>query len=187
MWLLCMVMWQTYIVIRAAKLFSAICRDATHTAFFVNRSVKQDVMLADLDVLSADDHCRTAHARRYARQAAGATAAALCVHNHPCSPEFDVELSAAYAQEYMRAAVWNGLHRVQWSEDKIKADPFLGRSRVRFRVPPCRPQLHVTASLRTGGGPVSCVQLSEGGFQVVYPLSLWSWFSGVVKVRFGYG
>ena len=25
---------------------------------------------------------------------------------------------------------------VQWSEDVIKADPFLGRSRVRFRVPP---------------------------------------------------
>ena len=27
-------------------------------------------------------------------------------------------------------------HVVQWSEDKIKADPFHGRSRVRFRVPP---------------------------------------------------
>ena len=26
---------------------------------------------------------------------------------------------------------------VQWSEDVIKADPFFGRSRVRFRVPPC--------------------------------------------------
>ena len=25
---------------------------------------------------------------------------------------------------------------VQWSEDVIKADPFFGRSRVRFRVPP---------------------------------------------------
>ena len=35
--------------------------------------------------------------------------------------------------------------------------------------------------------PVSYVQLSEGGFQVVYPLGLWSRFSGVVKVRFGYG
>ena len=33
-------------------------------------------------------------------------------------------------------------------------------------------------SLSTGGGPVSCVQLSEGGFQVVYPLGLWSRFSG---------
>ena len=31
------------------------------------------------------------------------------------------------------------------------------------------------------------LQLSEGGFQVVYPLGLWSQFSGVVKVRFGYG
>ena len=34
---------------------------------------------------------------------------------------------------------------------------------------------------------MSCVQLSEGGFQVVYPLGLWSRFSGVVRVRFGYG
>ena len=32
-------------------------------------------MLADLAVLSADDHCRMAHARQYARQAATATAA----------------------------------------------------------------------------------------------------------------
>ena len=27
-------------------------------------------------------------------------------------------------------------YMVQWSEDKIKADPFFGRSRVRFRAPP---------------------------------------------------
>ena len=31
------------------------------------------------------------------------------------------------------------------------------------------------------------VQLSERGLQVVYPLGLWSRFSGVVKVQFGYG
>ena len=36
---------------------------------------------------------------------------------------------------------------------------------------------------------MSCVQLSEGGFQVVYPppLGLWSRLSGVVKVLYGYG
>ena len=45
----------------------------------------------------------------------------------------------------------------------------------------------MTTSLSTGGGPVSYVQLSEGGFQVVYPLGLWSRFSGVVKVLYGYG
>ena len=28
---------------------------------------------------------------------------------------------------------------------------------------------------------MSYVQLSDGGFQVVYPLGLWSWLSGVVK------
>ena len=34
---------------------------------------------------------------------------------------------------------------------------------------------------------MSYVQLSEGGFQVVYPLGLWPRFSGVVKVLYGYG
>ena len=31
---------------------------------------------------------------------------------------------------------------------------------------------------------MSCVQLSEGGFQVAYPLGLWSRFSGVFKVLY---
>ena len=34
---------------------------------------------------------------------------------------------------------------------------------------------------------MSYVQLSEGGFQVVYPLVLGSRFSGVFNVRFGHG
>ena len=34
---------------------------------------------------------------------------------------------------------------------------------------------------------MSYVQLSEGGFQVVYPLGMWSRFSGVVKVPYGHG
>ena len=61
-------------------------------------------MLADLDVLPADDHCRMAHARQYARQAAAATAAALYVRNDPCSHAFDIEPSAAYAPDDMGAA-----------------------------------------------------------------------------------
>ena len=48
-------------------------------------------------------------------------------------------------------------------------------------------QLHVTTSLSTGGGPVSCVQVSQGGFQVVYPLGLSSRSSGRVTVVHGYG
>ena len=35
---------------RAAKLISGIRRDASHTAFFMHRSVNQDVILADLDI-----------------------------------------------------------------------------------------------------------------------------------------
>ena len=34
---------------------------------------------------------------------------------------------------------------------------------------------------------MSYMQLFEGGFQVVYPCGLWSQFSGVVKVLYGYG
>ena len=56
----------TAVLVRAAKLVSGIYRDASHTAIFKDRSVNQDVMLADLDVLSADDHCRMAHGRQYA-------------------------------------------------------------------------------------------------------------------------
>ena len=32
-----------------------------------------------------------------------------------------------------------------------------------------------------------CMQMTEGGFQVVFPLGLWPWSSGVVKVIHGYG
>ena len=35
-----------------------------------------------------------------------------------------------------RLQVLYSTYMVQWLEDKIKADPFFGRSRVRFRVPP---------------------------------------------------
>ena len=100
----------TAVLVQAAKLISGIYRDASHTAFFKDRSVNQDVILAHLDVLSADNHCRMAHARQYAWHAASATAAALYARNNSCSPEFDVELSAAYAPDYMGAAAWNGLH-----------------------------------------------------------------------------
>ena len=51
----------------------------------------------------------------------------------------------------------------------------------------CFLRLAHATSLSTGGGPVSYVQLSEGGFQVVNPLGLWLRFSGVVKVLYGYG
>ena len=52
----------TAVLMRAAKCISGICRDASHICCFMGRSVNQDVMLADLDVLLADDHGRMAHA-----------------------------------------------------------------------------------------------------------------------------
>ena len=78
----------TAVLTRAAKLISGTHREASHAAFFKDRSVNQDVMLADLDILSAADQCRIAHARQYARQATSAAATAIYVHNDPCSPEF---------------------------------------------------------------------------------------------------
>ena len=79
---------------QAAKLIRGIRRDASHTDFSTNLFVNQDVMLANLDVLSADVPCRMAQACRYAPQAAAASTAALYAHNDPCLPVVDVELSA---------------------------------------------------------------------------------------------
>ena len=59
------------------------------------------------DDVMAEAACYT---RQYARQAASAAAAAAYVHNDPCSPEFRIALPAAYAPDYMGAAVWQGLH-----------------------------------------------------------------------------
>ena len=107
----------TAVLTRAAKLISGIHREASYTAFFKDRSVNPDVMLADLDILSAADHCRMAHAHQHARLAASAAAAATYIHNDPCSPEFRIELSAAYAPDCMGAAVGQGLRtRDTWCE-----------------------------------------------------------------------
>ena len=46
----------TAVLTRAAKLICRIHRDALHMACFKDRSVNQDVMLADHDILSAADH-----------------------------------------------------------------------------------------------------------------------------------
>ena len=76
----------TAVLTRAAKLISGIYREATRTAFFKDRFVNHDVMLADLDILSAADHCRMAHARQYARQAASAAAAEAHVLDSNTTP-----------------------------------------------------------------------------------------------------
>ena len=108
----------TAVLTRAVKPISGIHREASHTTFFKDRSVNHDVMLADLDILPAADHCHMAHARQYARLATSAAAAATYAHNDPCSPEFRIELSAAYAPDYMGAAVWQGMRsRDAWCED----------------------------------------------------------------------
>ena len=57
----------TAVLTRTAKLISGMHREASRTAFFKHRSVDQDVMLADLEILSAADQWRMAHARQYAR------------------------------------------------------------------------------------------------------------------------
>ena len=62
-------------------------------------------------------------------------------------------------------AMWVASSRcflAQWSEGKTKADPSfegLELNSARPPPPPCvfRTQYHVTTSLSTGGGPLSCV------------------------------
>lgn len=105
----------TTVPTRGAKATIAVRRDASHTAFFVDRSVNRDVVLADLDILPADNHCRVAHARQYARQAAAATAAAaaprVCTHTKTRVCQcLTLGFPAGYALEYIGDAAWNGLH-----------------------------------------------------------------------------
>ena len=45
-------------------------------------------------------------------------------------------LAASSHRTHVSRTQGHGHTVVQWSEDVIKADPFFGRSRVRFRVPP---------------------------------------------------
>ena len=77
---------------RAAKLISGIHREASNTPFFKDRSVSQDVMRADLDILSADDHCCIVHgpsvyaAGRFRGRRGAIRTRAHCA-NDPCSPE----------------------------------------------------------------------------------------------------
>ena len=62
----------------------------------------------------------------------------VVIPNHKSSVSHQPRCTVSICKYYM----------VQWSEDVIKADPFFGRSRVRFRVPPgFRTQLHETTSL----------------------------------------
>ena len=56
--------YMTAALTQAAKLISGMHREALHTAFFKDGSISQlqDMTLADLDILSTEDHCRVAHA-----------------------------------------------------------------------------------------------------------------------------
>ena len=59
----------------------------------------------------------------------------------------------------------NGPQLGKWSEDVIKTDPVLeGLGYDSVRPPVFRTQLLVTASVRTGGGPVSYDQCLRGGY-----------------------
>ena len=91
----------TAVLPQAAKLIGAMHREAWHTALDKDRSLNQDVPLADLDDSSAEDHCRMAHARHCVQQVTTAAAAALYAHNDPCSPEIDIELSDTYVNVHV--------------------------------------------------------------------------------------
>ena len=53
--------------------------------------------------------------------------------SHHCSHPYTASMHNKHSHQRRTISM---SHNVQWSEDVIKADPFFGRSRVRFRVPP---------------------------------------------------
>lgn len=62
--------------------------------------------------------------------------------------EVRVRVCASHCCMHMLHAYVPRARSVQWSEDVVKADPFISRSRDQFSVPPWfRKQWHVSSSL----------------------------------------
>ena len=97
------------VIERAAKLISGIRADASCTAFSRDRSINRAVMFTDLDLLSAHEYCRIAHARQYVRASAGADRASTLQRHDPCVGEYECELPAATSPDFMGAATLLGL------------------------------------------------------------------------------
>lgn len=83
-----------------------------------------------------------------ARQATSTAAAENYIRNDPCSPEFRVGLAAAYAPDYMGAAVWHGLRtRDTWCMNtRVHQRPHAPRD----SAVACRP-LHLCTSMHSAG------------------------------------
>ena len=87
---------------------------------------------------AAADAAATATAQ-LSGEAAAAPAAPERAARVPAAVWWPSSLAMAPGQSAGRSTAQHSAHNrasVQWSEDMIKADPFFGRSRVRFRVPP---------------------------------------------------
>ena len=62
--------------------------------------------------------------------------AAVCSWGELCRSMHEAVCMRVREVALSNTGVESKVYAVQWSEDRIKADPFLGRCRVRFRVPP---------------------------------------------------
>ena len=90
------------------------------------------------------------------------------IHTSTRSPIECQQPTATQFRTFLHTMPWN-IRCVQWSEDMIKADPAYEGLGPDSAPPPPRfqTQLCVSTLISTGGGFAGCVQLSDGGFQVV--------------------
>ena len=78
-------------------------------AWVRDRSISGDVMVSDLGVFTASDHCRIAHARQLARSTVGVAAAAILRAHDPCAGVFEDHMPAACSPDFMGAALHESL------------------------------------------------------------------------------
>ena len=103
------------VIEHAAKLISGIRPDASCTAFSRDRSINRAVMFTDLDLLTAHEYCRIAHASwQYVRASAGADRASTLQRHDPCVGEYECELPAATSPDLGAATLLGLGPRDKW-------------------------------------------------------------------------
>ena len=93
------------VLLAAAKMAAGVRASTLSPSWVKNRSISNDVLLTDLDLLGSADQGRVAHARQLARDRASDAAAASLRGHDPLSVLFFAGLPAGLSPDYMGAAV----------------------------------------------------------------------------------
>ena len=99
------------VLVAAAKVVADVRPLTSCPGWVRNRSVSNEVLLTDLDMLASADHCRVAHARQLARDRVGDAATSALRAHDPLSAEFTASLPAGVSPDYMGAAVRASMHK----------------------------------------------------------------------------